>query len=395
MISGHANSMVSIAIENICFSSSEGRSELSATVQGPPWQCPIWFRTTFQKVAPTIDPLIPTVLLPAMRQHWSLQVQGKPSAAILQAAERVQQLLGLLQPSWATVPITTQSTLPIALDDTQKRAVGLFFSGGVDSFYSLQKHKGKITHLIFVHGFDIPLHRYAMRESAAQSIRQIAQALNLELIEVETNLRQFSDPVIPWEEYHGAAKAAIAHLLAPCFQSIYIASTLPYAFLTHEDIGSHPGIDPLWSVDNLALIHDGCEVSRFDKIAAIADWDLALNHLRVCWQVKEGLDNCGRCRKCLWTMAYLQACGALAKTPTFKQPLDLELLSRQPLDRLYQRYRFVQAIAAAEKRGHDPELVIALRQALARKYPLRRLRHWTYQWVRHLKRSVLNQMLHP
>ena len=41
--------------------------------------------------------------------------------------------------------------------------VGCFFSGGLDSLHTLFKNLDKITHLIFVHGIDIPLNNSALR----------------------------------------------------------------------------------------------------------------------------------------------------------------------------------------------------------------------------------------
>jgi hypothetical protein len=41
--------------------------------------------------------------------------------------------------------------------------VACFFSGGLDSFHTLFKNLDKITHLIFVHGIDIPLNNSALR----------------------------------------------------------------------------------------------------------------------------------------------------------------------------------------------------------------------------------------
>ncbi len=45
-----------------------------------------------------------------------------------------------------------------------RQGVACFFSGGVDSFYSVIAHAKRITHLIFVRGFDIPIANRALAE---------------------------------------------------------------------------------------------------------------------------------------------------------------------------------------------------------------------------------------
>ena len=43
-----------------------------------------------------------------------------------------------------------------------KPFIGCFFSGGVDSFYTLLEQQAEITHLICIHGFDIPVENKAL-----------------------------------------------------------------------------------------------------------------------------------------------------------------------------------------------------------------------------------------
>jgi hypothetical protein len=208
----------------------------------------------------------------------------------------------------------------------------------------------------------------------------LARAVNLELVEVETNLREYSDRYVGWDDYHGAALAAVAHVLAPDFGRIYVPSTYGYAFLF--PYGSHPGLDPLWGTDALALVHDGCEANRFEKIRALTRWDLALGNLRVCWQLAEGSHNCCRCRKCVWTMAFLRACGVLEQARSFGQSLDLDLLGRYPPTRADESARFLSALATVEGRGTDPDLAACLRAGLDRGRVIQRTERWAGTWAR-------------
>ena len=62
--------------------------------------------------------------------------------------------------------------------------------------------------------------------------------------------------------------------------------------------GSHPLLDPLWSTETLAFVHDGCEANRMEKVRRIAESPLLLEGLRVCVDDR-GPDvyNCGSCWK--------------------------------------------------------------------------------------------------
>jgi hypothetical protein len=46
--------------------------------------------------------------------------------------------------------------------------LGTFFSGGVDSFYTLLRFGDEITDLILVHGFDIALRNAPLRRAASE-----------------------------------------------------------------------------------------------------------------------------------------------------------------------------------------------------------------------------------
>ena len=69
-------------------------------------------------------------------------------------------------------------------------------------------------------------------------------------------------------------------------------------------------------------------MSRLDKLRIIADWDVALDHMRVCLANVPDELNCGKCEKCVRTMLGLEAIGALSKTRAFARhqvtPKDLD-----------------------------------------------------------------------
>jgi hypothetical protein len=351
----------SILVDGLRTQQAGGCVELAATIRVARQEWEVWFRTERPPVSGSADAFLASALIPAMRCRLPLRIEGAVSPRVLHGAGRVQRTMSVWNEALRSVEVEPSQLLPQTRE--ADGAVGAFFSGGVDSFYTIQRHREEITHLVFVHGFDIRLGQQHFREQVADALRRCAGELGLPLIEVETNLRDFGDAYAHWtEEYHGAALAAVALFLAPRFEKILIPATFAYAFLF--PYGSHPGLDPLWSSESLEIVHDGCDATRFEKVEALASWDTALRTLRVCWQTKSGRYNCCQCWKCLWTMAFLRACGALERAATFERPLDLKALGESLPQNRDEQARFVQALGALERRGGDPELAQALHAAL-------------------------------
>lgn len=191
----------------------------------------------------------------------------------------------------------------------QDRGVGCFFSGGVDSFYSAITRSQEITHLILVLGFDIPLTDDALCRKAQRDAERAAKVLGKKLIVMRTTIRRLSGRYAKWGIYHGPALATVGLLLAKHLKHVIIPSTYPM-----EDLhpwGSHPAIDHLWSTSYLNFEHHAQYKTRNQKIDHLSNYQVALDHLRVCWKNIDGQYNCGRCEKCLRTMIPLYAYGAL------------------------------------------------------------------------------------
>jgi hypothetical protein len=181
---------------------------------------------------------------------------------------------------------------------------------------------------------------------------------------VETNLHALRDGVVSWRLYHGAALASVALLLAPRFHRVLIPASQSYADLF--PLGSHPLVDPLWSTEDTELVHDGCEATRSERVARIAQSATALRWLRVCSEEAGEGDNCGRCEKCLRTMIGLRIAGALPRCAGFPQPLDLDAVTGMDVGNVHRRAFAEDNLRAAEARGDDPALAGALRACLAR-----------------------------
>ena len=283
-------------------------------------------------LAPTAEPFLACALLPAMALGEDVYVDGPVSPRLLASLPTIQAIYHRWDTSCQVVRVHAGST-EIAPSGAGR---ALFFSGGVDSWYSLLKHHhgeetgaDGLTHLILVFGFDVRLHNPGLFEKIAAGVRAVAEAAGLQLTVVETNVRRFSDGLVPWSLYHGGPMAAVGLALSRVVGQCLIASSYAYAQL--HPWGSHPLLDPLWSTEAVEFTHDGCEAVRSDKVKAIARSGLALSTLRVCWANEQGEYNCGRCEKCLRTMLALHVAGVLERCTTFRRPLTPGALRRMTL----------------------------------------------------------------
>jgi len=206
------------------------------------------------------------------------------------------------------------------VDIERGERIAVFFTGGVDSFYSLLVHEPEITDLIFVHGFDVKLEDHQRRRDISAMLVRVGTALGKRVIEVETNARDVLKAYGAWSTHsHGLALASVAHALGCSFGKVYIASSFSEGDLFPW--GSHPETDPLLG-GALKLVHDGCDVTRAEKVVRISEHQVALDNLRICWVNQQGRYNCGQCEKCLRTMTSLYAAGRLNKSSTL--PVNIE-----------------------------------------------------------------------
>lgn len=338
----------------------DGCGEVSFRVEagpGNPRDCRIGFRAPveiFDGGAPCGDFALPLTLLPAMKRGEALDISWPVSPRLLNAANVIQDIYVV----WgcAGQRSVVRASGAEAVPGRDKRGVACFFTGGVDSWYTVLKHRDEITHLVYVHGFDVPLADTWRREKVSSLVRRVAVKLGKQSIEMETDLRAFSNPEAIWDDYHGAALGAVALLLGGACQKVYVPATFTYADLV--PLGSHPILDPLWSTDDVTIVHDGCEASRLDKIRFMADEPLVRDTLRVCWKNVGRELNCGVCEKCLRTMICLEIAGVHCQL--FPAKLDLVTLGRLELKERW-RMRYEQFRKGAEQAGkHDLARVLGV-----------------------------------
>jgi len=262
----------------------------------------LWFESETTQLKADNETWASAFYFTALKSRRPLIIPGDLDVAFLANLASVRRFAKLW---WGFEGGTLMIAPGIGSAQQRQGPSGIFFTGGVDSFYSLQRRLGEVRYLINVEGFDIPISDAERLKKNRALIDEVAGELGLEVIRVRTNLREhFEFARLNWEITHIAALASVGHLLTPVLSKIYVASSdVPPPW------GSHPDLDILWSSSRLQIENDGSSAARLDKVSAIRDWHLVARFLKVCWENKAANLNCGYCEKCVRTQAQFFANG--------------------------------------------------------------------------------------
>jgi len=280
------------------------------------------------------------LLLPlAMRYGEDLEIRGALSPRLAHGLQEYQRIQHLWKPTQFKLVQITCHHLEAAHPAKIKGGVGLSFSGGVDSFYTLWAHLPqqepntgyRISHCLMINGFDvnsISEKSEHFNDKAKQLYEPMMNKLGLQLFIAHTNIWQFMDRR-EWEIYmytFGSVLIASALALGRLFSRFYIASSFQYTQLFPW--GSHPLLDNLLCTETMETLHEGAHLTRVEKIAAISHWPETYSRLRTClfntFFIDEAaqLENCCRCERCIPTMSVLDMLGVLGKYTVFPKPLE-------------------------------------------------------------------------
>jgi hypothetical protein len=320
------------------------------------------------------DPFLAALLLSAMRGRERLAIPAPVSPRLLDALPDLQAIYAAFAPRCAPIAVDAGGRDTPLPESSRDPAVGLFFSLGVDSFYSLVKNQRHhptddqtVTHLIAVHGFDAAHHGWdeVFPPGLLANVQRVAAETGKTLLPVVTNIRREGARLAPWTMLHGGAMASIALALGSGLRQVTIAASTPCG--VPDAWGTHPVLDPLWSTEHLTVVHDGRERDRYDKTQVLAQVDLVLDTLRVC--PGYGSDyNCGRCMKCMRTMIDLLQAGALDRCRTLPHEIDPEQLRialRMP-ESMVQRRNFRRRLEYFVATGTRPDLQAILSEQQGR-----------------------------
>lgn len=277
----------------------------------------IWYKTS-HSINETSDIFLIAALVPSMKAGEDIFIEGNISGKLYNSLDKIQDEYITYHPYLRKVKINANINNYIHVKEDSVTAS--FFTCGADSFYTLLKHESEINKIVYVHGFDVWLYEENFRSLMLDHLREVSKCFGKELVEVETNLHEFSDHFMNWDFYHCNALSSVAVLLSSDINKIYLGS----AIQSRKFLGwCVSDIDKLFSTEQIEIIPDGFESSRLEKIKYIASNNVVLDHLRVCIERASGNYNCSKCEKCIRSMIPLYICGSLDKCKTFslKEPL--------------------------------------------------------------------------
>ena len=269
------------------------------------------------------------LLFLAMRLHEDIHVRAPMSSRLLHGLREYQQIFSEWFSYLQAVEIKHEG---FATPIQGATGTGTFFSGGVDSFFTLWSHLQdqeaipdyKITHGIFIDGFDTNRPGSSAFDTFFEAYERLFDTLGLTLIPVRTNLKTYiNNTTVGWRVSHGSFLISTSLLLQYLLDICYVPSTEEYTDDAGFKYGTNPLVDHLLSTESLEIVHDGAWANRPDKTRVIADWPITYDHLYVCFGSNDpSIKNCCRCEKCIRTMIALELVDRLDQYSTFPQHLD-------------------------------------------------------------------------
>lgn len=303
---------------------------------------PLWWASTDVDLAASAEAAVCLLAPWLAMQGRALQVPGPEfDAAFLENVRSATRLMGSW---WGHEPIRLELSGPCAASARKSRAAtALFFSGGIDSFYSLVSNPD-VQVLVYIVGFDVRLRNRDTWEAMLRTFRNLAQEQGKRFVAVTTNLREHTVlGQMRWARYHGAVLGAAAHLLRDQASRWLLSAS--YQLTNLEPWGSHAELDWRWSGGGVEIVHFGAELWRAEKLRAMADVDMVHSRLRVCYTNPGREGNCGRCEKCVRTrLVYWHdlpgvACRCMPGEITLEMALDgISQLDMRGLINAYRRF---------------------------------------------------------
>jgi hypothetical protein len=306
-----------------------------------------------------------SALLPAVTQRrWKLRMNEPLDLEWLAGAQEILDTwAGWWQTPAALEDVLEAKSRPRSEDPPAGR-VGLCFSGGLDAFHTLLCSGREIDDLVLAHGFDIRIDDDRRFAAADGSLRAVAAEMGARPIVIRTNLRRRRPfKGAGWGRTHGGALAALGHACSGELGEIVISSA--YTRASGNDWGSTWDTDPCWSSSRLRVTHFGDAFTRDQKMRAVIHHPLVREHIRVCWENRAAVGNCGECEKCVRTMVHVTVLGEdvrrwpFAGTGTLEERLD-----RVPFVHPQQISSYEPMIEVCD----DPALSAAMRRLIGRAY---------------------------
>ena len=335
---------------------------------------PIWIDVP-EAIAPEVvdrlDAWLLWVLPYAFETQQDVTLDGPVDHELLRNAHGLMEIWSRWRPERRPVRIHAEMDRP---EPHLGMRTGLYFTAGVDSFFSLHHHDAMgrahpewrqrpIDDLIYVWGLDIPLEHRAAFDAKRALLERVAAGSGTTVVNFVTNLRR-TGVRRPWaQEMFGPAIGGVGLVAGRRWRVALLSS-----WNCHEDTFpcASTGItDPLFSTSNTRTRSYGGGHDRFEKLEFLARFPQALDTMQVCWEERSNV-NCGRCEKCFRTLLALEILGLRDQAGSFpREPLDLGRIAAVWKDVPINIRIYEQLFKHAERAGRS-DIVAAIARQLGR-----------------------------
>ncbi len=266
------------------------------------------------------DAFVMAALIPAMKRKETVFIDKSVpvSRQLLGNLAQYQEVYRHWYPGLEEVLI--EAEYPIEHKEAGQQSA-CFFSGGVDSIYTVSKTLEQLDYLILCRGLDIPINEQKRWEKTLELVKKFADNVGLKLITITTNVK---DQLLCRDvDNHGAI--LISNGIGLEFEKLFVPGS--HAWDELFPCGSHPVTDPILGNGRTQVVHQG-NVFRTEKTEEIIRFKHGIEDLRVC-NVHADY-NCGKCEKCLRTMVCLELLDQ--KIPSLPALTNVEVLKTVRLE---------------------------------------------------------------
>lgn len=277
------------------------------------------------------DYAIIALLVPAMLAKEDISIEGSLSKNFHSKLEKIQHILHQWDTNYHFIKIEAKALKEYQADN-QKNTVLTGFSGGVDSYATLNKYffhvknpKDKVTHLCFN---NVGSHNHYQsdlyRNRLLNMQKTVDQYIHLPIIKIISNLDEFYTE--EFQKNHVLRNLSVPFLLRNKVTKFYYAS----GYNDVQSIGAKNNdmsfieqeIFDLLSENDFQLKIADKKSTRVEKIGQISTLEPTFHSLDVCSNSQQDPNfiNCGKCMKCLKTLVALEG---LDKLNDYKEVFNL------------------------------------------------------------------------
>ncbi len=265
----------------------------------------------------------------------SLEIPRPVDPVLLEGCLELLEVWHTWTPEFKVIDLKVQSG---AVAEAKNQRTGTFFSGGVDSLYTLLQNQNNqenaraenIDDLITIFGI-YNREREIIDGTKGGAVRArmdaVARKYGKNRLEIHTNICRTKFMLTnSLRHSYGCALTAPILAMEGFYSRVLIPGSSSYKFLAAA--GSHPFTDRLFSTSRTKFIPDGCKFTRDGKIHEMVRKNHDLSSLQVCSRDDE-LKNCCACAKCVRTMLTLGSLGKLDACDLFREKtVDTDKVAR-------------------------------------------------------------------